>query len=223
MKRPWWIGLILVAVSVGLLTGGAEKTQNGAPVIVDAREETGQRVRYTDLVCRDLACYEGAFLEDGSDEEMIGVTALILENTGKTAILRTQIVVIQKGRKLLFEASYISPGATVLVLEKNGAVYEGNGFDRCYCLTLIPGDFDLAEDKITVADGDAGLVVTNRMEREMTRVCLCYKQYNEESGMYLGGITYDAEIYCLQPGESRYIRPYHYAAGYAQVVAVEVH
>ncbi len=222
MKRPWWIGLILVFVSVGVLVGGKEKGYSAEPVINAAQENSGQKVRYTDLVCRSLACYDGAYLEDGSDEEMIGVTALVLENTGETGIRRAQVVVLRDGQKLYFEASYIPPKGTVLVLEKNGAAYEGSGFDSCYCLTLIPGDFDRCEDRISVQEEASGLLVTNLTDSEITRVCLYYKQYYAQSALYLGGITYSTELYCLQPGESRSIRPYHFAAGYAQVVAAEV-
>lgn len=215
--------MVMVLAGVGLVSGGETVVDGAKPAIVDTRQETGQAVRHTNLVCRSLVCYDGAFLEDGTDEEVTGVTALVLENTGGVDILRAVLEVVQGDRLLNFETTCIPAHSTVLVLESGGQAYTGSTIDSCRCLTLIPGTLSDGEGAVTVTEAEQGLYVTNPGTAELTLVRLRYKQYHSESGMYLGGITYETELYCLQPGESRYITPYHYAAGYSAVVSVTYH
>lgn len=220
MKKSWWLGVVLLFV-IGISALGGNEDPD-APPMVQAAAPEGLAVQYTNLICRELACYDGAYLEDGTDEEMAGITALVLENTGNTGLRQTSIVVIKDGQSLNFEASFIPPNSTVLVLEKNRFPYAGPEMDSCYCLTAIPEEFDCADDQIAIKEEGMGLTVTNLTAEEMTGIRLHYKQYYAQEALYLGGITYSTEIYCLLPGESRSISPYHYAAGYGAVVAVEI-
>ena len=220
MKRLWIVGLVLLGVGVLLWVGQEE---NAPPVILsaEAAHTQGLAVRYTSLVCRELVCYDGAFLEDGSDEERIGVAALVLENTGTVPISRAQVVVLQGEKRLYFDVSFLPAQSRVLVLERTGAPYCGPKMDGSYCMTLIPGQFGYTEG-IGLEDTGMELTVTNGQDRELTLVRLHYKQYYGPDKLYLGGITYTAELYCLLPGERRTVRPYHYAPGYARIVAVEI-
>src|SRR5699024_2656987 len=59
-------------------------------------EQTGEisfpyAIADTGLVIQKIAAYDGVFLEDGTDEEITGVAAMVLENTGETAVEYTRI------------------------------------------------------------------------------------------------------------------------------------
>ena len=60
-------------------------------------EQTGEisfpyAIPDTGLVIQKIAAYDGVFLEDGTDEEITGVAAMVLENTGETAVEYTRFL-----------------------------------------------------------------------------------------------------------------------------------
>lgn len=180
-------------------------------------------MQYTSLVAHSLAAYDGPSLEDGTGEELVGVAALILENTGTIGIHYAQVVLIQDGTELVFDATYIPPRGTVLIVESNLTPYSSAEVESCRCKTVIPGSFDWSEDQVSVTPtGSCSMAVTNLTDRALSCVRIFYKQHLSENDLYVGGITYSAIVTDLEPGETCVISPYGYACGYAQVVAVEV-
>lgn len=247
MKAMWWITIVMFALGVGVGSGITRMHSRGngdvASFSTDAPtqrptqaptnpavEQVGGTVdsadfpfalEYTSLVAQKLIAYDGAYLEDGSEENVVDIAALVLENTGTTGIEYAQIVLVQSGRELYFDATYIPPKSTVLLLEENKQPYSDFPVTACRCRTVIPGVFDRAERTVAVKEtGMCTLEVTNLTEQEMDCVRIYYKHHEGENDLYVGGITYSAVIPNLSPGETRSITPYRYASGYAQVVAV---
>lgn len=178
-------------------------------------------LEYTSLVAQKLIAYEGAYLEDGSEEAVTDVAALILENTGTIGIEYAQIVLVQNGRELSFDATYIPPRSTILLLEENKQPYSDALVTSCRCRTVIPGVFDRAERTVSIREtGMCTLEVTNLTEQALGGVRIYYKHHEGANDLYVGGITYSTVIPDLEPGETRSVTPYRYASGYAQVVAV---
>ena len=249
MKRFWWSWLAIFALGmwVGRLflpageVPGAELPSFSAPQMsvtettVPTKEpeptyvQTGNQqglpcaVRYTPLVAKQLSGYDGPYLEDGTEEELIGVAALVVENTATVGIEYVQLVVSQGQRELVFDATYIPPRGTVLILEKNRQSYTRDAVTGCRCKTLIPGLFDWEKDRVLIQPGEGfSMTVTNLTAEVMPCVRVFYKQHEGASDLYVGGITYSAVIPDLQPGETRQITPYRYANGYSAVVAVVI-
>lgn len=250
MKSLWWsmIVVFLLGIGVGSAITNLQDKQEGdlpsfstqfPPAQLNApqtepsepdMEQVGSddiqtvfpcQLQYTSLVACMLTSYEGPYLDDGSEENVIGVAALVLQNTGTIGIEYARIVLIQNGQQLVFDATYIPPKSTVLLLEENKAVYSDAPVTQCRCRTVIPGVFDWAQRTVRIQEeGMCGLKVTNLTDREINCVRVFYKHHNGEEDMYVGGITYSAVIQNLKPGETRLISPYRYASGYAQVVAV---
>ena len=180
-------------------------------------------VKYTPLVIRQLASYDGPYLEDGTEEELTAVAALVVENTGTIGIEYAQLVITQDQRELVFDATYIPPRGTILILEKDRQAYSGETVTGCRCRTLIPGTFDWEKERILIQPGEGfSLSVTNLTEEAMPYVRVFYKQHEGTSDLYIGGITLSAVIPDLQPGETREITPYRYAHGYSAIVAVVI-
>lgn len=247
MKRYWWswvavfllgvwLGNVFVAVDEPLgtelpsfsapqttLPTAAEKDPE--PTYAQAGNQMGNLwdVKYTPLVVRQLASYDGPYLEDGTEEELVGVAALVVENTGTIGIEYAQLVVTQGQRELVFDATYIPPRGTVLILEKGRQLYTPDPLTACRCRTLIPGTFDWEKERILIQPGEGfAMVVTNLTEDVLPCVRVFYKQHEGASDLYIGGITFSAVITDLQPGETREITPYRYANGYSAVVAVVI-
>lgn len=249
MKRFWWswIVVFLLGVWMGRLflqpeeTPGTELPSFSVPQMsvttptIPAKDpeptyvQTGSQeglpwdVKYTPLVARQLASYDGPYLEDGTEEELVGVAALVVENMGTIGIEYVQLIINQGQQELIFDATYIPPRGTVLILEKNRQPYTRETVTGCRCRTLIPGSFDWEKERVLIRQGDGFSVeVTNLTEETMSCVRVFYKQHEGVSDLYVGGITYSAVIPDLQPGETRKITPYRYAHGYSAVVAVVI-
>ena len=249
MKALWWVmvAVFFLGIGVGSAITGAQdpadrelpsfstqippaqlnvpQTEPSEPEVEQAGHQDALvafpcRLQYTSLVVCKLISYDGPYLEDGSGENVMGMAALVLENTGTIGIEYARIVLMQNGQQLVFDATYIPPKSTVLVLEENKTAYSDAPVTQCRCHTVIPGVFDLAQRTVQIREeGMCTLQVTNLTDEEMECVRVFYKHYNPEADMYVGGITYSAVIQNLKPGETRSITPYRYACGYALVVA----
>lgn len=244
MKALWWITIVVFLLGIGVgngitqlydrsgadvpsfATDAATQSPTKKPTQPTAEQMSGTTgfpfaLEYTSLVAQKLIAYDGAYLEDGLEENVVDIAALVLENTGTTGIEYAQIVLMQGGRELYFDATYIPPKSTVLLLEDNKQPYSDAPATACRCRTVIPGVFDRAERSVSVKEtGMCTLEVTNLTEQEMDCVRVYYKLHEGEKDLYVGGITYSTVIPNLLPGETRAITPYRYASGYAQVVAV---
>lgn len=176
----------------------------------------------TPLVVHALGEYEGPFLEDGTDAEMVGACA-ILENTSSSYIARAEVVMIQDGNELIFEATFLPPKSKILVIEKNESYFAPQTVDSCRCDLLTYLETPAYDDRVYVSgDGECSMIVTNLTREPIDQVQIFYKQYAPEGETYLGGITYCANVTDLSPGESLRITPYHYLVERGRIVAVSI-
>ena len=70
----------------------------------------------TGLVVAKVAAYDGIFLEDGSNEEITGVAAMVLTNTADTAVEFAGITLTAGTETWEFRASAIPAGASLGIL-----------------------------------------------------------------------------------------------------------
>ena len=175
-------------------------------------------LRSAGLIVQHIAQYEGPFLEDGSQEPVADVAAVMISNPKKQGIRSAEISLWQGGEILEFSLTYLPPGGKVLVLEKNRKRYSQEPITQCVCTALQLGDFYKEKGEITVVEQKDTLVVENRTQRHIEKAVLYYKEYMESGNYYLGGRTRTTVVEDLQPGERRQILPYGYAPGYSRVV-----
>jgi len=247
MRRLWWTWILVFLLGLGagkemavLQSPEGENSLQAFPTETRQEEtapptqteqtpnpENSQSVflphtfRYTSLVARRLAVYDGPSQESGTQEYLEGVTALVLENTGNVGIEFAQVLLVQQGKTLVFEATYIPPQAAVLIVEKNHTPYSGGEIEDGRCRTVIPGSFDWEKELVFLEERDLGsLALTNLTERPIACTRIFYKRHDKEADLYIGGITYSAVVTNLLPGETRVITPYRYTCGYTGIVAV---
>lgn len=216
-------GAALPVLSVTEPTAGQRPTQPNTVPADGENKQTGFpfALEYTSLVAEKLIAYEGAYLEDGSEENVTDIAALVLTNTGTTGIEYAQIILTQNGQELSFDGTYIPPKSTVLLLEENKQPYSAAPVTACRCRTVIPGVFDRSERKVQIKEtGMCTLEVTNLTDQTLDGVRIFYKHHEGENDLYVGGITYSVMIPDLASGQTQSITPYRYAAGYSMVVAV---
>jgi len=172
----------------------------------------------TNLIAESVISYEGPFLEDGSNQEVVNVMALMLYNSGDAGVEQATVVLERDILRFVFEADMIPPGARVLVLEKERAFYGYKNFTSCYGWQTI-NDSGWTNWPVTIREISIGaLEISNQTYEAYGQMQIYYKTQLE--GVLVGGITFVHTIKALDPGETVQIYPEHYAKGYSKIVKV---
>ena len=176
----------------------------------------------TALVAEKLISYDGAFLENGSGREVSSVAALLLRNTSSMGISQAHIVLEQEEKYLIFKATQIPPGMSLLVLEENAKWYTRENITACYGWINWESDGWQPEKLLSFEEVDMGsLWVTNISESALTGIRLYYKTDYADGLFYLGGITYDIFIDSIGVGERILLKPEHYAGSTSKFLRIQ--
>ena len=182
------------------------------------------KIKGTSLVVKSVSSYDGIYLEDGSDGEIEGVAALLIQNTGKTDVEYADITINRSDQSWTFEVSDLPAGELAVVQEKNKALYQEGTYIGCSAVAAEQEGLEMSEDEIKVEETDDGsLKITNLTDREIPCVRIFYKFYMEEENTYVGGITYTSKLNGLPAGGSRVVRPSHYSAGNSRIVMIRTY
>lgn len=178
----------------------------------------------TGIVVQKISSYDGVYIEDGSDQEISNVAAMLMTNSSGNAIEYVSVSLKCDGELMEFEASDIPSGAAVLVQEKNKKSYSGGTYTECIGTAAQMDGFGMAEDQVKVTPNeDDTFTVTNLTEQTIPCVRLFYKLYMEDQGIYVGGITYNVKVTELEAGASQTISPSHYVQGYSRLMMVRTY
>ncbi len=174
----------------------------------------------TSLVAEALVHYDGPFLEDRSETELFNSVALLVRNNSHQGIAHAEITV--KGNEnWTFEAQYIPPMGTVLVLESSGAQFNESQITECSGWETVWCEGWQIDSLLQIDSVDMGTIaVTNITEANLTNIRLLYKNWLPDSEIFVGGITYEVQICQLLPGETVLVQPDHYARGYSKFINV---
>jgi len=174
------------------------------------------------LTAEHLVEYEGPFLEDGDDEPVSGMTAILLRNTATEEIAQVEVVLQGTAGKLTFFASNIPAGASVIVLERGRKSWEEDVYSECTARIHYAEQEVLPSDILQIEEvGMGNLSITNVSDRTIEDIWLFHKNYLQDVDIYVGGITYVTSIEILKPGQTLIVTPNHYAAGYSKLLKAE--
>ena len=173
----------------------------------------------TDLLAVTAMDYSGPFWEDGSNQEVSGVAALVVENQGGLVVSGGAVIVELEKDWLVFEISFLPPGGKVLVLEKDRKSYSTVSAVTCYGWTReeYPENPGLVSVETV---GLRGLTLTNHTGCTVPSIQLHYKNYDPETEMFLGGISYCITEDDLMPREVRTLNPDNFTARESRVVQI---
>ena len=178
----------------------------------------------TNLEVTKINEYSGQYWEDGSDEEISGVSTILVKNTGKTDVEYAEINMKCNGKELIFTASVIPAGKSVVVQEKNKEKHINGTYTECYAEVAEVKGFAMNEESVSIDENEDGtLSVKNKTNKTIPCIRIFYKYYMEDENTYVGGITYNAKVIDLEGGETRKVMPKHYVGGYSQVVMVRTY
>lgn len=215
-RISWWIPalivlVVLAAVAAVLLLMPREGPAEGT----SPPETTSPPVEA--LSCLQFSRYSGQYVEDGSDEEVSGVAAILVTNPTSRFLDLATVTYEVGDTTATFEITGLPPGGTAWVLEKERLRLE-DGWEFTYkdSSYTFRSDAIRQTDLLSVeSDGDT-LTVTNVSGQTLENVCLYYK-IKHSDGNYLGGITYMMEFGTLEPGGSMRKQSTHYGSS-AEIV-----
>ena len=205
-----------------------EPTEQGTEnPVQDIPKEEGQKMEFpyqipdTDIVVKYLSGYDGIYVEDGSDEKLKNVTAILVQNNSKDPVEYGTISFRAGEQKLEFSFSALPAGKSCIVMEINKTSYDSSwelqygGSDFAYTdqLSKLESDVSLKVGKKN------DITITNLTDDTLPRIRIFYK-YQLESGEYVGGITYTCKVDDLEGNESRTIYPSHFSSEGSVVMMV---
>lgn len=178
----------------------------------------------TQLEVLNVGAYDGLFLEDGSDDEISGVAALVLRNCGKAAVEYVSISMTCGNTSLEFEGSDIPSGAMIVLQDKNRTAFSGGAISNCSATVAELDKLEMSENSVQITENsNNSLTIKNVTNKSLPCVRVFYKFYSDDEGSFVGGITYVAKITDLHPDETQTILPSHYVAGYSIITMVRTY
>lgn len=140
--------------------------------------------------------YSGTYVEDGTEEEVTDVLALIVKNTGDTLIEYAELTLNCGEATGIFRLSALPVGSSALVMEANRLTYQqGTDYQlkkEPKCAELTSAVLDFSEEFELYPD-DGVINIKNICESDISSdVCVYYKNFRY--GLYIGGICYRARI-----------------------------
>lgn len=176
------------------------------------------------LSIRAVKSYSGVFIEDGSDKDVSGIAAIILDNKGSEEIEYAKITLKCEGKEYIFEARTLAAGATMVVQESSGAKYVDGEYKEANAQIATMEKLEMSEKSVKVSETETGaLQITNISDADIPCVRVFYKFYMEDVQVSVGGITYTSKITELKAGETRVITPSHYDKDASRVMMVRTY
>lgn len=143
-----------------------------------------------------MGTYTGAFVEDGTDEQVENVLALVVKNTGEELVEYGKITADYDGEPVTFNFSGLPASGYVLVMEENRTVCEEPEelSDLACAQMAMPVDIILDFDTdFTLYPSDGVINLENISGRDFeSDISVFYKNF--EYGLFIGGITYRARF-----------------------------
>lgn len=202
----------------GSQNSGSQNSQNPAEISVSFPFT----VPNSSIVVEDMRSFDGQYVEDGSDEEVSGVAAVILTNNGDTPVEYVDVRLKSSSASYQFKASAIAPGATVVVQDANRTGYSSASSYKCESNVANIDAFDMS-DEVTVEENGNSLKVTNVSGSDIPMVRIFYKLYTADDDLYVGGITYTCRLTDLAADETVNVTPSHYMEGFSKIMMVRTY
>lgn len=207
---------IMIALLVLLLAAAAAvvvlRTEPEAPKATPAPTESMSLAEVSGIKINSVSSYDGAYYEDGSDENVTGVMKISVSNTGdKDFRLLNLILTDEKGSEYSFELSTFLKGETMTALEKNRTQFASAGKIVSFRLenaAVFEQAPSLYPDRFAFLINGSTIRVMNISDSDYNNISVFYKNYDGDTAV--GGITYRLTIDSLAAGQTAELTAGHY-------------
>ena len=190
----------------------------------EGTEPTVYRLSDDCLILTSLGGYSGNYLEDGSDDLVSNVAAILVTNNGDRMLQVADITFqVNETEQATFRITDLPAGATVLALEQNRRPYSDED-DYTYG-RVASGYIDppsLEEERFSLDTSQAGKLTLENLTGETYGKVYVYYKYVQLGGVYLGGITYRVPFENVAPGEAAESLAGHFNPNNSRIMAVVV-
>ena len=186
----------------GIMTGCGPETPPddnqdyaGAPV-------TEYKPTSAELYCLEISTYTGPYVEDGKNEEVENVAAILVENRAQQFLDYATITYYVGGKIATFRVTGLPVGGKAWVLEADRLQLDGtHSFEFLDCESVFKKDAVTSTADIEISTERNILTAKSKTTKNLRNVCIYYKNVNDD-GNYLGGITYMINFGTLTAGQS---------------------
>lgn len=175
------------------------------------------------LTVEAIGSYSGNFLEDGSDEPIVNVAAMLITNNSDSMLQIAQITFqVNDLETAEFKVTNLPAGTSVLVLESNKREYrEEDSYTYGETASGYMEQPTLEEDKFELITEMGKITLKNKTDQAYEQVYVYYK-YVQIGGAYLGGITYRTPFENVPAGGEVEAVAGHFNPGSSQIMAVQI-
>jgi hypothetical protein len=172
------------------------------------------------LVCESYSLFSGAFVEDGSDEPVQNVAALLVTNGSEQYLDLAQMIYDIDGRKAVFMVTGLPAGGSAWVLESTRMTASANSqFTHKNTVTSFRTEAESWIEGIDLSFNGTMLKATNNTAQTFKSLTVYYKAIHTD-GNFFGGITYMTTFGDLEPGQSAEKLAGHYQPDNTQIVRI---
>ena len=194
--------LLVVAFTGCTLKNSTEDISPGA---------TQNRASSEDLYCLEFTSYSGPFVEDGSNEPVENILAVLIENRSDEFLEFATVTYDVDGKTAEFVVTGLPSKESAWVLESNRMQANADlEFEFIDCQSTFRNDAILTTDKLEVTIKENTLALKNISDDVISNPCVYYKNVNTD-GNYLGGITYMIGFDTLKSDDTKEKKAGHYS------------
>lgn len=170
------------------------------------------------LICEDQGLFSGAFVENGSDEPVQNVAALLITNGSEQYLDLAKLTYELDGQEAVFMVTGLPAGGSAWVLEHSGMTASAQTeFRHKNTVTSFRDDAVTALEGVELAFNGTMLKATNTTDQTIKALTIYYKGLYSD-GNYMGGITYMISFGDLAPGQSSEKIAGHFQPDKVQIV-----
>lgn len=188
-------------------------------------EKKTDKVELSDsnLIIEKVGSYTGNYLEDGSDEPIEKVAAIIISNTSDRMLQVGDITFkVNDKENATFRVTNLLPHTSALVLESNKRKYsDKDDYSYGTVVNAYLDAPDLLEDKFEVIKENGNLKLKNKTDKTYKKVYVYYK-YVQSGGAFMGGITYRVPFENIEGKQTATSVANHFNANTSVVVDVQI-
>lgn len=172
------------------------------------------------VTCEQFARYSGQFVEDGRDELVENVAAILVTNHSGQFIDLCTLEYEVDGKTATFVITGLPAGRSAWIIESSRMVVSDDAeFRYVNNVSALKSEVISSTNKVTItADGNMLTAVNNTSEK-LEGVYIYYKTLHTD-GNFLGGITYLVDFGDLEPGTPVEKLAGHYAEGTTEIVRI---
>lgn len=173
-----------------------------------------------DLQCREFSRFSGQFVEDGRDEPVEHVAAMLVTNRSDQYLDLATLTYDVGGYEATFIVTGLPAGRSAWVMEAQRLVIPDDAvFQLIDCVTAFRSDVTVDTDAVSLYAEANMLTAVNNTDETLEDVFVYYKTLHTD-GNFFGGITYRVDFGDLEPGASAQTLAGHYRSGGTEIVRV---